>query len=150
MKVQRLDSYAVARQYQTALALRPDSYREHPPQPAKTIFIPFQKRVQQNFRVAVATKLVACTGKFGAQFAVIINFPVENQNGVAVGTPTWLRSALEIDDLQAHRAQRYQTRLMDGLLIRTAMDQTCCGTPNDRWVKYAAAVRIARYTTQSL
>jgi len=62
----------------------------------------------------------------------------------------WLRSARQIDDLQTHRAQRHQARLVDRLLIGAAVNQACCGTLNDRRVKYAAAVGIARYTAQSL
>ena len=92
---------------------------------------------------------MAFAQQFRAQFVVIINFTVENQDRVAVGTVEWLRSALQVDDLQTNRAQRDQARFVDRLLVRTAVDQSCCRTLNDRRVKYAAAVGIARYTAQS-
>ena len=125
MKIERFYSHAVACQNQATFGLRPDRRREHSAQPAETIFIPLEKRVEKNFGVTMADKLVAFARKFRAQFAVIIDFPVEYEDRVTVRTSARLRSSFQINNLQTNGAKRHKARLMDPLPVRAAMNQTC-------------------------
>ncbi len=93
---------------------------------------------------------MAFAGQFRTQFTVVVNLAVEKENGIAVRTSERLRSALQINDLQTNRAERHEARLVHGLLIRTAMDQACRKLLNNRRVKRAVAVGIARYTAHSM
>ncbi len=81
-----------------------------------------QERVQNRFGVAVGTKAVAALLQFTAQFQMIVNLAVEDDDSVAILGNNGLIAALNVDNLQPRSAQRDGVRLKDALLIRTAMD----------------------------
>ncbi len=60
--------------------------------------------------------------KLTPQFRVIIDFSVEDQDGVAIVTDHGLIAMFEIDDLEAHRAQRDVGGFPHVLPVRSPMD----------------------------
>ena len=58
--------------------------------------------------------------EFFAQLQIVINFAVEDDDGIA--GQIWLVSRIEIDDFQPCRAKRYQIRFENALLVGTAMN----------------------------
>ncbi len=56
-----------------------------------------------------------------ADLGVIVNFAVEDNDGIAVFGAHRLIAAGEINDLQPHRAHRSIGRFMHAVLIRAAM-----------------------------
>jgi hypothetical protein len=61
--------------------------------------------------------------QFGAQFEVIVNFPIEHNPAVPVLGQNGLIALLEVDDFQARSAERKQVRLKNALLVRPAVKQ---------------------------
>ena len=101
----------------------PQRHREHPAQPREAIGVPFEERVQNRFGVAVRAEAMAALFQFPAQFQMIVDLAVEDDDGVAVLGKDGLIAALNVDDLQARRAQRDGLGFKDALLVRTAMDE---------------------------
>jgi len=58
-----------------------------------------EKSVENYFRVTVRTELVPQPFELASKFAVIIDFPIENQDHIAVVRYHRLVSRLKIDDL---------------------------------------------------
>ena len=79
---------------------------------------------------------------------MIVNLAVEDQDGVAIVADHGLIAALQIDDLEAHRAQGNDFRFVGTLLVRTAMNQRVGSRANTCGVEYAAAVRKPGYAAQ--
>ena len=103
-------------------ALAPQRHREHPAQPRETFRVPLEERIQNRFGVAVGAEAISALFQFPAQFQVIVDLAVEDDDGVAVFGHDGLIAALDVDNLQPRRAQRDGVGLKDALLVRTAMD----------------------------
>src|SRR6267154_2458386 len=102
VKIQWLDSEPVARQNQSPGILRPNRDGEHAAQAREAILIPSQKRAQDYFGVAVGFEFFAARFEFRAQFPVIVDLAVENQDSISVLADHGLITGLKIDDLEAH------------------------------------------------
>src|ERR1019366_4140620 len=120
-EVQRLDPHPVAHQHQPLIRLRPQRHREHTAHPRKTRRVPLQVRPQHRLRIAVRAETVTQTLQLGSNFLVVVDFSVEDYRRIPVVTQDRLVSALQIDDLQAYRAQRRFAAFEDTLLVRPAM-----------------------------
>ncbi len=66
--------------------------------------------------------------QFPAQFQVIVDLAVKDDDGIAIRGYDGLIAAVDVDDLQARRAQRDGLGLKDALLIRAAMSESGNGT----------------------
>ncbi len=102
--------------------LAPQRHREHPAQPREAVRVPLEERVQNRFGVAVGAEAMSALFQFAAQFQVIVDLAVEDDDGVAILGQDGLIAALHVDDLQPRRAQRDSLGLKDALLVRAAMD----------------------------
>jgi len=68
--------------------------------------------------------------QFGAQFKVIVNFPVENNPCVPIFGENGLVALFEVDDLEAGSAEGKQIGLKDALLVGPAVKQRGGGLPD--------------------
>ncbi len=82
----------------------PQGCGEHSPQLRERVDVPFEKGAQNRFRVATGIEHVAALLQLAAQFGVVVNFAVEDEDGVAVVAEHGLAAVIEIDDLEAHGA----------------------------------------------
>src|SRR5271156_3702582 len=82
------------------------------------------------------------------QLDVIVNFPVENQDGIAIVADHRLIAARQIDNLQPHRPQRNMRRFPHTLLIRPAMRQRMCERFDPPPIRDAVRVREPGYPAQ--
>ncbi len=82
--VQRFDPHAIASQHQAAVGLTPQRHREHPAQPRETLRVPLQERIQNRFGVAAGAEAISALFQFPAQFQVIVDLAVEDDDGVAI------------------------------------------------------------------
>ncbi len=133
--VERLDAHAIARQHQPASGVCPERHRKHAAQSAETLRVPFEKRAQDRLGIAVRVKSMAQLLQLGAHFEVVVDLAVEDDDGVAVFGRDGLVAVLEVDNFQAGRAQRADRRLVNALLVGSAVDQGRGGVPNAirRW-----------------
>src|SRR6266404_6215214 len=123
VKIQGLDSEPVARQNQPPGILRPNRDGKHAAQAREAVLIPSQKRAQDYFGVTVGFEFFAARFQFRAQFAVIVDLAVENQDSISVLADHGLIAGLKIDDFEAHGPQRDTIRFVGALLIRTSVSQ---------------------------
>jgi hypothetical protein len=91
---------------------------------------------------------VAEAFEFGAQFLVIVDFAVENNNGISVIARDGLVSRLDIDDFQSRRAERDDSGLEHSLLVRPAMNQRSSGPTNSIRIRNPMAVGKAHDAAQ--
>src|SRR6266478_1111678 len=148
MKIQWLDSQAVARENHPPCVFRPDGQREHAAQSRKPILVPSQKSPQNHFRVAVGFEFFSARFQFRAQFSVVVDLAVEDQYGVPVLVDHWLFPSLEVNDLEAHGAYRSKRRFISALLVRPAMNERVRSRANARAVPRTIAVREPGYSAQ--
>ena len=121
--VERLDAHAVARQHQALARLGPEGHGEHSAQPRETGRVPLQERVQHRLGVAVANGSDGRRPSSSApQFPMVVDLAVEDDDRVAIVADDRLIAAVEVDDLEAHGAQRRLAAFEDALLVGTAMD----------------------------
>jgi hypothetical protein len=90
-------------------------------------------------------KTMAEAFELTAQFRVVINFTVEDQDGIAVIAQHRLRAVLEINDFQAHRAKRYLRRLPNPLLVRPAVRDRPRDLLNPRRIRNGSGVSESGY-----
>ena len=88
------------------------------------------------------------SSKFLAHLGVVINFSVEDDDGVPVFTHQRLVSGSEVDDLKTDGAQRHVRALIYALLIRTAVREHTNSLANIVRSCRLATVRITDYATQ--
>ena len=62
----------------------PECDRKHSAQPGKTGGIPLEESVQNRFRISAGVESVPTLFQFDAQFRVIVDFAIENDDRVAV------------------------------------------------------------------
>ena len=103
------------------LRFRPQRRREHAAHPREAVRVPLQERAQHRFRVAMRPEPMPQRLQFVADFAVVVDFAVERDGGVAVVADDRLVAAGQIDDLQAHRAQGRDAAFEDAVLVGPAM-----------------------------
>jgi hypothetical protein len=103
--------------------LRPESRGEHPAEAPEGIDIPFEKCVEGGFGVAPGMEPVTGLFQFLAQFRVVIQFSVEDQDGIALVGRHGLIAVLKVDDAEPHGSQRHFGGFPDTLLVRSAMNQ---------------------------
>src|SRR5439155_19613500 len=89
--------------------------------------------MEHDLRVTGRDKSAAPGAKGLAQFLLIIDFTVDYQDHIAVFAAEGLVPASEINDPEAHCAQRNIRRLVESLLVRTAVDQRPVGISNTVW-----------------
>ena len=106
--------------------------------------------MEHDLRVTGRDKLAAPGAKRIAQFLVIIDFTVEHQDHIAVFAAEGLVPAGEINDPEAHGAQRNIGRLVDSLLVRTAVDQRPDGVLNTVWAYAMEPMRETGDSAQSV
>ena len=66
---------------------------------------------------------MAARRQFVAQLEVVIDLAVEDDGGVAVVAVDGLVAALQVDDLEPHRAQADMRRMIDTILVGPAVGQ---------------------------
>src|SRR6266403_634045 len=148
VKIQGLDSEPVARQNQPPGILRPNRDGKHAAQAREAVLIPSQKRAQDYFGVTVGFESFAARFQFRAQFAVIVDLAVENQDSISVLADHGLIAGLKIDDFEAHGPQRDTIRFVGALLIRASVSQRVRSRPNPRAVEHTVTVRKPGYAAQ--
>ena len=79
--------------------------------------------MQNRLGIAVAVETVAQRFQLLAQLQMVVDFAVEDDDGVAVVGLDGLVAACQIDDLQAGRAQRAEIGTEDALLVGSAMGE---------------------------
>ena len=79
--------------------------------------------MQNRLGIAVRVEVVAQLLQFGANFQVVINFAVEDDDGVAIRRLNWLVAAGYVENCQTGSAQRAVGGLVHTLLVWSAMDQ---------------------------
>ena len=87
--VERLDAHAVAGQNQALARFGPQRQSEHAAQPRKTIRVPFEKRGQNRLGIGAGAKPMAAAFQFAAQFRMVVNFAVEDDDRIAVFRNRW-------------------------------------------------------------
>jgi hypothetical protein len=104
-EVEGFDAHAIAAQHQAAGGDGPQGHGEHATQARKGAGIPFQECVQHGFGVALRMEAMAEAFELGTQFQMIVDLPVEDNDGVSVVTQDGLLASLNIDNFQASRAE---------------------------------------------
>ena len=120
--VERLDAHAIARQHQPSSGVGPERHRKHAAQSVEAPRVPFQKRAQDGLGVAMRVEPMSQVLQLGADFEVVVDFAVEDDDRVAIFSRDGLIAMLQVDNFQAGRAQRANWRLVDALLVRSAVD----------------------------
>ena len=75
-----------------------------------------------------------------AQLGVIVNLAVKNERDVAVIASHRLITVLEVDDLQAYRAERHRRGFVRAVLIRAPMHQRLSRCANSGGIRFTAEV----------
>src|ERR1700685_3991081 len=73
--------------------------------------------------------------QFGAQFQVIVDFSVEDDDGVAILRKDRLITTFEVNDFQAGGAEGADFGAADALLVGSAMDEGRRGAPDAIWIR---------------
>ena len=146
--VQRFDAHAIASQHEAPVGLTPECDPEHPAQARETFRVPLNERIQDGLSITVGTESIAPLFQFLPQFQVIVDFPVEDDNRVAILGDDGLIAARNVDNLQACRAQRHGLGFKDALLVRTAMLEGRYGILDTAGRCRTADVRKAGNATQ--
>jgi hypothetical protein len=97
--------------------------------------------VQHNLGVTVRCEATAALDELSAEFGVVIDFAVEDEDDVAILADHRLLPSSEVDDLQTDRTERNVVRLVHSLLIRTTMDQFMDGIANTGWIEDTIPMR---------
>src|SRR5207302_444781 len=114
--VQRFYSERIAGQKQLPLQCIQNCESKHPLKPEEALFAPSFVRPEQNLGVARGNKAVSLRFEFSPKFAVIVNFPVIDQNVAALGVHQGLVSRVrEIEDCEARSAQSDSGGIRDRL-----------------------------------
>src|SRR5260370_26908525 len=148
MEIYRLDSEAVARENQSPCILRPNRERKHAAQTREAIFVPSQKSPQNYLGVAAGFEFFSVRFQFRAQFAVVVNLAVEDQDGVSVLADHGLVARVKVDDFEAHGPQRDNRRFIRALLVRTSMNQRIGGRVNAPAVEGTVSMGKPGYAAQ--
>src|SRR5690242_3027738 len=119
--IKRLDSHPVPGQDQTAAGFGPNRDGKHPAESGEAGIPPIEIGMQSDFGVAMRVEMKSGSLQFRAEFLVIEDFPVEDQNHVSVRTPEWLITRFKIHNSQPRRTERHVGRGELSLMIRTAM-----------------------------
>src|SRR5215831_1316621 len=102
MEKQRLNPNTIARQHKPLLGLGPDTKSEHSSKTTEAFRIPFAKCLQHNLGVAVRCEAAAACNQFGAEFGVVVDLAVENEDDIAILADHRLFPSGQIDDLQTN------------------------------------------------
>jgi hypothetical protein len=86
--------------------------------------VPFEEGMEHSFCIAMSVKVVAARFESFANFEVVIDFAVEDDDGVAVCGVNRLIPPGQIDDFQTGGAQIALAGLVDALLIGAAVNQS--------------------------
>ena len=89
-----------------------------------------RKPRRTGFGVGAGAEFVAARFQFRAQFLVVVNLAVEDDDRVAVFRGNGLVARGEVDDFQPRGAQGNQVRFENALLVRPAVDDRGNGAPN--------------------
>src|SRR5258708_36403135 len=80
MNVKRLDADGVARKDEAFPGFLPQRNCKHSPQTPETIHVPAQECLKNHLRIAVSCETVAGGLELRAQFAVVVNLPVQDHH----------------------------------------------------------------------
>lgn len=148
MNIQRLDTHSVARQDQPFLSGGPQRDRKHAVEPPEALRVPSEEGLQYYFCIAAGREGVARVLQLVSQFRVIVDFPIEDNDCLAVFAEQWLLAGPQIDDLQAHGSQRYFRGFVGTLLIGTAVQERICSGADPGRINKTIAVRKTSYAAQ--
>ena len=82
--VKGLDADTVAHKHEPALILDPKGSGKHSAQTAETTGVPLEKGAEEDFGVAVRDEAVTNRFEFAAKVTVIVDFAIEDEDGIAV------------------------------------------------------------------
>jgi hypothetical protein len=146
--VERFDTEAVAGQNQALPGIGPDGNREHPSKFLETTGAPLQKCLKHRLRVAVRLKAMTARFEFSAKFQMVVNFAVEDDNGIAVFREDRLITFGKIQNLQPCGAEMTARRPVYALLVGAAMEQSRSRCPNALRIGAPILRGEANYATQ--
>ena len=129
-EVERLDPHAIARKHEAPFRLLPQGDAEHAAHPAKALRIPFKEGMEYGLGIAMGMETVAKAFEFPTQLEVVIDFAVEDDDGIAITREERLVARSEVENLQSGCAHRTQARVENSLLVGSAMRQGSGGGAN--------------------
>jgi hypothetical protein len=97
-EVEGLDAEAVAGEDEALGGFCPKADGEHAAEAGETFDIPLEKSVEDGLGVAVGRKGVAEGLEFAAEVEVVVDFSVEDDDGVSVGGVDGLVSGVEVEN----------------------------------------------------
>ena len=127
----------------------PDGKGEHAAEAFEAIGAPGAEGFENDFGVAMSAEMVTEGFEFCAEFCEVVDFTVEDNDGVAVLSDDRLIAGAEVDDLEADSAQGYSCVLKDPLLIGTAVGDCLCDELDASGLGCGAQVRKASDTAHS-
>ena len=148
MQVQRLDSQPIPAEHQPFVRLAPERHREHAPKLPEALRIPLEKGMERDLGIAMSVEAMAEGFEFTAQLGVIVDLAVEDDDRLPVVAPERLISSAQVDNFEAHRAQRDVPCLKRALLIGPAMDQRAGDPPDNTNVYSPFPMGKTRNSTQ--
>jgi hypothetical protein len=122
-EVEGLDAHAIASEDEAVFRFAPEGKGEHPTEPFEGGGVPFEEGMEDSFGVAKGFKTVTTLTQLLAKFGVVIDFAVEDQDGIAIRAFERLVSAVEVDDAQTNGPEGDRLGLEEPLLIGSAMSQ---------------------------
>jgi hypothetical protein len=150
MDVERFDADSIASENQAASVLIPERESEHSAQAGEGSCVPLQKGAKDNFRIAAREEAMAFGFELGAQFIVIVNLAVEDENGAAIIGKERLIAATKIDDFEPNGAEGDTFGMVRAALVRTTMPLRIGSYTNALSNAPARAMRKASYAAQVL
>ena len=83
----------------------PERHREHPAQARKAIGVPFDESVENRLGIGMRAEVMTALFQFPAQFEVIVDLAVEDDNRIGIRRNNRLVAVVDVDDFQAGRAE---------------------------------------------
>lgn len=120
-EVEGFDAHAVAGEDEALAGGGVEGDAEHAAEAGEDAGVPGEEALEDYFGVGVGVEVVAEGGEFGAEFAVVIDLAVEDDDGVAVGGVDGLFAAGEINDAEADGAEGDVGGDVDAPLVGAAM-----------------------------
>ena len=101
----------------------------------ETLGVPFEECAKDRLGIAVRMKSMAKLFQLGSHLEVIVDFPIEDDNCVAVFGRDGLVAVFEVNNFQARGAHRADLGLINPELVGSAVDQGRGRVPNAirRW-----------------
>jgi len=120
-EVEGFDAHAVAGEDEALAGGGVEGDPEHAAEAGEDAGVPGEEALEDDFGIGVGVEVVAEGGEFGAEFAVVIDLAVEDDDGVAVGGIDGLFAAGEINDAEADGTEGDVGGDVDAPLVGAAM-----------------------------